>query len=407
MIWPRLPVVYGIALMSGANGAIARFAEQLSGIRAAELAASVLEVARQRLFDTAACSAAGADTPEADLMRRLEPEASSVAGRIRYAVAATRCTELDDIHIRSCTTVGAVVVPVALLAASSLDATDEDVLCAAIAGYEAMARLGWAIDGALRLYEGVWPTYLTAPFAAAAVAARLARLDAGRTADALAIAISRSSGLTPRVSGLASSRWLLAGCAAADGYLAARAAQSGMAGDPQALEELLPRTGVSFDPERFENADGWRILEIDTKPFRTSRQGLSATEAYLQLLDQHAGSHVESVTVGVPRQVKAMLDRPEPTPRSLGIQQQLAAATLDRLALWDVAGRRQADAGPRALMDRIQVIEDQKLTALYPEQWGGRVEVRWSGGTMDSLEVLNPRGCARAPFGWRELLDKH
>ena len=62
-------------------------------------------------------------------------------------------------------TPGAIVVPSALTIAASLpDVTTDDLAAAIVAGYEAMIRLGAAIDGPSVLYRGIWPTYFAAPF---------------------------------------------------------------------------------------------------------------------------------------------------------------------------------------------------------------------------------------------------
>jgi 2-methylcitrate dehydratase PrpD len=88
-------------------------------------------------------------------------------------VALARLSEIDDIHLASMTTPGAIVVPAALTIAASLpDVASDDIAAAIIAGYEAMIRLGAAIDGPSVLYRGIWPTYFAAPLGAAAVAAR-------------------------------------------------------------------------------------------------------------------------------------------------------------------------------------------------------------------------------------------
>ena len=46
-----------------------------------------------------------------------------VAAAVSRRVAITRMTELDDIHMASCTTPGAVVVPTALTVAAALGAS--------------------------------------------------------------------------------------------------------------------------------------------------------------------------------------------------------------------------------------------------------------------------------------------
>jgi 2-methylcitrate dehydratase PrpD len=90
-----------------------------------------------------------------------------------------------------------------------------------------------------------------------------------------------------------------------------------------------------------------------------------------------------------------------------GIQFQLAAVTLDRDGLFSADERRPANANVEALMSRVRVAEDERLTSLYPKQWGGRVQVTWRDGTTESAEVLDPRGSARKPYGWDELVAKH
>ncbi len=393
------------------TSAISGLAERLTTLSFDSLAQEAVEAARQRLFDSLASFAAGAATPDGRLARCLLPEMPATGDLIRYACAATRSTEIDDIHIESCTTPGSIVAPVAALAAADEGVDDRRLLCALVAGYEAMTRLGCAVDGALKIYQGIWSTYLCAPFAAAATGAVLAELDPERTAHSLAIAATRSTGMTGQMGGRSTSRWLMAGCAAHDGWLAARAAREGMIGDLNILERSFgPSTGTDFKPDVFAaEPDRWRVLDVDTKPFRTSRQALSATEAYLSLIGQRRAEDVEAIQAWVPSQVKAMLDHPTLDPNRLmgGIQFQLAAVTLDRDGLFSADERRPANANVEALMSRVRVAEDERLTSLYPKQWGGRVQVTWRDGTTESAEVLDPRGSARKPYGWDELVAKH
>ena len=105
--------------------------------------------------------------------------------------ALARLSEIDDIHLASTTTPGAIVIPGAVAMAAALGMSDPAPLTAAmLAGYDVMIRLGQAIGGASALYRGIWPTYFTTPAAIAAVAARLLALDAEKTAQALAFALN-------------------------------------------------------------------------------------------------------------------------------------------------------------------------------------------------------------------------
>src|SRR5690348_6421858 len=111
--------------------------------------------------------------------------AMAVGSRLAGWCASARLTEADDIHLTSCTTPGSVVVPTALhLAAAGLFRTWGDFATAVLAGYEAMIRLGYAIDGPRILAQKIWPTLFAAPVGAAAVASRAWKLDASQTAGA-------------------------------------------------------------------------------------------------------------------------------------------------------------------------------------------------------------------------------
>jgi 2-methylcitrate dehydratase PrpD len=388
-------------------------AERLNAIRFEALDERAVEAARQRLFDTLASFAVGTTTGEGHLLLRFAETSPFPAtmNLIRYMCGTIRHTEVDDIHIGSCTTAGSMVVPVAVLTAAAEGIDDQQALCSLVAGYEAMTRLGSAVDGALRIYEGVWGTYLAAPFAGAAVVAKLRGYVPEQMSHALAIAASRSTGIAFQMPGHETARWFTAGSAAVDGYLCAQAAQVGMKGDVEILEKGFARAiRAEFKPDLFQEGTDWRILDIDSKPFRTSRQGLSATEACLDLMNGQCSDDVEEAQVWLPKQVLALVDQPNPPAErpSIGLQHQLAAAIVDSATLYDPGGVRPPDEGRvRPLMGRIGLSDDPKLTSLYPRQWGGRVEITWRNGQRTEAEVLDPNGSARKLFGWDELLAKH
>ena len=196
----------------------------------------------------------------------------SLQATVIAACAHVRCTELDDIHLASCTTPGAVIVPTVLaLAASGVVRSMAECCSAALAGYESMIRLGLAIDGPSALHRGVWPTHFAAAFGSAAATSRALRLDAEKTAGAMATALAFGSGPPVPGSLASSSRWITLGVAAANGVMAARAAEAGLVGTPapllssKALVDGLGRR-LAFDA-------------MGMKPFPTARQGLAAIEA--------------------------------------------------------------------------------------------------------------------------------
>ena len=99
---------------------LGELARILSGIESSALDAATLDAARARMFDTLGALVVGLQTHEGRLLRDYAKRASGggasldFAERCRMYVGATRTTELDDIDVASCTTVGSVVAPVAL-----------------------------------------------------------------------------------------------------------------------------------------------------------------------------------------------------------------------------------------------------------------------------------------------------
>lgn len=411
--------------MSAAHGAdaTARLAAALSATSLDTIDEATVDLARQRVLDTLGAVVAGREAAAAGVLDTLTADVAGAGRRgpgdgggllddVRGLCAAARASEVDDIEIASCTTAGCVVVPVALLVGAARGAGDRDLLAAVVAGYEAMGRVGTAIDGAHRVYEGVWPSLLAAPVAAAATASRALGLDAPATTHALAIAATRTSGAAGRVAGEPTSRWLTFGCAVADGALAALAAARGLLGDPGVLHTALLRAAGAPDLDALvEDAGDRRIRGVDVKPFCTARQTQSAIEAARDAAGRLEPGGIEAVCVQVPGQYRRMIDRPQVVDRLGSIasaQYQVAAALTDPGALHDVARTRlRGDEGTRELMARIAIEEAPELTALYPRRWPARVRLRRRCGAEATSEVREPLGCAARPLGWEGLRAKH
>jgi 2-methylcitrate dehydratase PrpD len=261
-----------------------------------------------------------------------------------------------------------------------------------------MVGAGEAIDGPRRLATGVWPTYYGAPLAAAVTTARLLELDDERTAHARAIAASRAVGTAGRIAGEPTSRWLTCGCAAADGVVAALAAEAGMLGDLA----LSGRPMAARPPAAAEPA----VARVEVKPFPGARQAQPAVQAALAACDE-LGAPPVAVDVAVPEAYRAMVDHPAPSGRLASLvsaQFQVAAALTEPEALFDVARDRPA-LGPvgQALMAATRVASDDELTGRYPLQWGARVRVRDERGATAQATVLGPD----APSSWDDLVAKH
>jgi 2-methylcitrate dehydratase PrpD len=370
------------------------------------------------LLDTLGAWYAGTRTEDALLAMKLAtPQPGFAAAsdntldRIAQRVAVIRNTEIDDIHMQSCTTIGSVVVPVAVTVAQALDKASAANFAQAIAsGYEAMARLSLAISGATILYRGIWPTFFSGPVGAAATAAPLLGLTAEQTADAIGIALSLTSG----AAGGGNARFVLLGQAARAGVWAALAAAKGYRGDRALLDgDWLQRShGIALDaaplvaPIQGEGA----IATISYKPFCAAKQNTAALDGFRQLIAKHPADTMEAVRVNVPPAYAGMIGQRHTkgrVERIINTSYQFALAAYHPELIDDVVRPDHSqDAKIAAFMPKVEIAPDPALAGYFPAVYPARVEVTLKNGENASLLVTDALGDPARPLSEADLLAK-
>jgi 2-methylcitrate dehydratase PrpD len=328
-------------------------------------------------------------------------------------VGQTRLTEIDDIHLPTCTTPGSVVVITALTLATALEGVQPERFAIALrAGYGAMTWLNTVIKGAEIFYRGIWPTYYAAPAGAAAVTATLLGLNAGQVADAVALALTCSSGGIGNLPGL-TPRWLLIGQAARAGCVAALAVADGYSGDRSLLDgDWLKRVhGLDVDPAPIPVPPDGGIATLSTKPICAARQTQSAIAAFRHLLSTGLEpATIKAIRVLVPPNFASLIDHRRTASRmgrvsSIGYVLALAAYRPD--ALYDVArAERVSEPAFEALMDSVTVTGDPSLLVHYPQHWPASVELQLADGRVLSHTVISAPGDPLAPPQPGELREK-
>jgi 2-methylcitrate dehydratase PrpD len=393
-------------------GDLARFVREAS---AATLPQRDRDQLRRHVGDAAIAGIAGARTSEAKHLRALDPNARGFEA-IAIAASIIRHTEVDDIHLESCTTPSSVTVPVALMLARAAGVTDPDRIASAIwAGTDLIVRLGVAINGPVILYRGIWPTAIGAPLGAAAVAARIWGLDQKQAEAALSLALMMTAGRAGRFTGALSGRWVLFIGAIAEGLRAAHAARLGFCGDASLLDGpwLENAQGLKTDMEKLLNGLGKTSVFplLSMKPFCTARQALGATEAFISLLDSGLDPDtIESVKVRVPQAYAGMISGAiDPASRSTGFVNagfQMGLAAFQHAHLWDLD--RMAIMGNRKVLDfasRVSVEPDASLQQLFPKQWPASIEVT-AGGKVVTRKIETVSGDPDKPLDDAALATK-
>lgn len=387
-------------IMSG----LALLADFVRNSSSADLPAHQREHLRRHIADAGVALVAGAHSPEGAALCGLG-QAGDWTEAAATAAGVIRSTEVDDIHLGSCTTPTSVAMPAALLIGAEV--SPERAEDAIRIGVELMVRLGLAIHGPDVLYKGVWPTCFATPLSAAAIAARLWGLDHDATVYALSMGLMVSAGRTGRFQGTPTGRWVLLKCAVQSGLRAAHAARNGYKGDPTLLDGDWLKNAHGLDADLSCLTSGLdaslSLPGLGAKPFSTARQALAPTQALMDLLDGGLSvAHIQSIRVCVPPAYARMISQPvDRRSRSSGYVSapfQMALAALRRGALWDLdRSLVMQDDDLHAFAARISVEPDADLQQAYPARWQGRIEVSTAAGVI-TRSVEDAHGDAANPL---------
>jgi 2-methylcitrate dehydratase PrpD len=369
------------------------------------------------LTDTVTAWIATRATREAQVLRKFQSgakQSEADAGRdILINCALTRLSEVDDIHLASMVTPGAIVVPGALAIAAQSPPDPTALSEAIVAGYEAMIRLGLALDGPSILYRGIWPTYLAAPFGIAAVAARLLDLSAEQAAHALALALTLAAPGVGHHNAPSGSRWFAAGSAARNGLVAAQAARSGITSDLNLLEGSFFSAVFNILPKVDALTEGLgespKLVEVSFKPWCAARQTMAATQGFREIMDEGVGTaDITAIDVAVPPPFLKMVDHGivgGRTARLTSQPYQIALAAIAPELAFDVGQSDDLPVDVLRFMNKIAIRADENMLQGFPGQWPARIRVRTASREFDRLIDAIP-GDPRLSFDIGDVIAK-
>lgn len=330
--------------------------------------------------------------------------------------------ELDDVHIKSKTHIGTVVVPAAWTLAQYLGRSGKDLMEAVICGYEVTARIGMGFGVSSHRNLGWHVTGTAGPFGAAAACGHLMGFTPDQMLAAFGLAGTLSCNTWAFLSDGASNKILHPGHAAASGLDACLLVQGGMRGSAHILDAadggIYPMMSQEYNYDLVNKDLGsvYEIIRVDKKPYSCCRSIHCAVEAALKLREDHSivPEEVEAVTVNTYlvglKQCGLSASSRQPhvgTEAKFSTPYATACAFLTgRVALQDFEPEAIDRPERQAFLRKVTVREDPKFTARYPAHWGCRMEVELKDGTVYSQEIMDASGSVDSPLTDRQLMDK-
>ncbi|HEX6499980.1 MAG TPA: MmgE/PrpD family protein [Micromonosporaceae bacterium] len=404
----------------------------------------VVDSVRKRVLDIAGIMAAAAPLPTSRAARRWardqggRPQATAVGvvDRLPATLAAftngvlAHSLDYDDTHLPSVLHPSACVVPAALAAAEATGADGRTTVAAIAVGLEICVRLGMAgydenIGNSVFFEHGQHATSICGAMGGAAAAALVYRLDARGVTDALAVTASMAAGIIEANRTGGTVKRLHCGWAAHAAVSATQLVAHGFTGPPTVLEGRFGFFQAwlhgTFDEKAITGGLGesWSVPGIFFKPYPANHfthAGIDAARALrARGLDV---DRIESIQLGVPAANLPTVGEPIAVKRApdTGYMAQFSgpytvvAGLLGGgglgVGLDDFTDELARDPRRRALMALVDVVPDERCSAIFPHQFPAVLRVRTRDGQELVEEVLTNRGGPDRPLSFDELATK-
>ena len=339
------------------------------------------------------------------------PEAAWINGTAAHAL------DYDDVALRGHPST--VLVPAILAEAEHLGSSGADMIAAYVAGYECWAEL-FRRDTGLLHQKGWHPTGLYGAVGAAAACAKLRKLDAGKSAIAIALGASQSAGLMSNFGTM--TKPFHAGKSAHAGIMAARLAGAGFTANTDALEHpqgflhAISPTGTEDRTSQSKAGVEWAILSqgLGIKKYPTCYCTHRAIDCILDLVASSPAEagEVEKITVSISDYFSTVLRNHQPDTglaAKFSIEFCMASGIVARrVGLRELTDAFVQRADIQALMRKVEIVtttvHDPALPGAAPHD---QVAVALTNGrTIQGDPVARATGHPSRPLTDRQLYDK-
>ena len=322
--------------------------------------------------------------------------------------------EYDEGHRPSNSHPGSCAVATAIAVGEEVGATMDEVITAILMGYEVYARIGCLAAPDL-MQRGFHPAGVLASFGAAAVCAKLRRLDPETTLHALAIALSHASGAAEYSSTGGSVKRVHPGIGVRGGMFAAALAQAGITGPRAFLSGVkgFYRSFLQRDPA----PDAVDLFRLSHK-FEILRGGFKrycccgANHASIDILTNYVGrlGDIETVSLRIPKLCNTMVGTVNSnayTPSNIE-QVQFSLPTQAAFALLGYGNGYKPHldylegtldmALVLSTAQKVKIIESPELDKQYPGKFVTEATVNFIDGRSETRFVENSLGTPDNPM---------
>lgn len=410
---------------------LARF---ITDLRYERIPSEVISHVKICILDTLGCALYGSTLPWGKIVVQFVKECGAGRGALIWGDGAevpspnaplangtlVHSFELDDIYRGGSLHTGAVTLPAVDAMLSQVDqASGKDYLTAVVAGFETGCRVGRA-NGISQLRRGFHPTGTTGTFAAGGAAAKVLRLDANQTLQALGIAGTQGAGLMAAQEGSMVKR-MHPGRAAQSGVYGALLAAKGFTG----IENILEAPYGGFCSTLSDHAEidlitkklgeEYVSLNIGFKVYPCCANNHTSLDGLANIRTAHPGlraGDVKKIVVSTTHSSKLHVGWPyvpdSVTTAQMNLSYCLAAALID--GEFSVGQVAEDSIGRKDILEtaqRIEVVEDPELDSLGDKfRYAVQLEVVLTDGTSLREKVLHSKGSEENPVSETELEEK-
>lgn len=408
-----------------------KFAAFIAQTKYDDLPKQVVDLAKERIMDTAGAAIAGSVNWEyasqlREACKKLGSGSCGVIGGEKCYPAAhaaminatyAHSVELDDGHKNAGCHAGAVVVPTAITMAQALGRSGKELIAAVAIGYEVTYRIASHVNPT-QINKGFHPSSNCGAYGAAAVAGKLMGLNEEQLANALGQAGMLASGTMEATKSGQRAKCVQVGNAAYNGILAAYLAETGMEGCLTALEGpngLFATQSENVDVEDVCRDLGkvYTIGDTYNKMYPSCRHAQPGIEAALDLGVEHKidPNDVAAIHIGthkVAYELTGIIKEPKNSGEAkFSLAYGSAVALREHgFGVANLMEKSYTDPETLELADKVTCEIDPDVQAVFPKKRGAKVRIELKNGTAYEKELYDLKGSPNNPVSTEELERK-